>query len=492
MNPSKTFSLLLASAPVLLAATEKPLDLEEKIDLSGVVTGSPWEVTAAASVALAQGNAESLAYSLQGLATYEGPQWEGLLGADYFYAENEGVTSTDSLRLFGQGQRLLGERFYLGAAASYLQDELADLDYRVDAAGVLGYHFLKDDRTKLSFEFGPGYAWEQQGDERDDFVTLRFAQRFEHELSVRSKVWQSVVMTPRVEDFGDYFLTFEAGVESRLSEHWAWRASLRYLHDSTPEADKEEGDLALLFGLSYALGGLPEAAEEGRRTLKPVEEAATDPKMGWVSTAALGLSLAKGNSDSLQGNVAYHSAFRSERREFFFDGSYAYGQSDGDTSTDALAADARFNWLFNERLYLGTGVGYLRDDVAEVSYRLTPNVLLGYYLLKNETMTLALEGGPAYVFEEVDGVSDNYFALRAAERFTWNIGPRLDFKQSLVVDIDPSDADNTLTTLSAHLDADLSEKLAWRLAGTYVYDNQPGEGLKEEDLTLTSGIAYEF
>ncbi|GHC59396.1 DUF481 domain-containing protein [Roseibacillus persicicus] len=454
--------------------------------------GSPWDVTAAANMALAQGNSDSMAYSLQGLATYEGTVWEGLVGADYLYSENDGVAATDSLRVFAQGQRLLTDRIYLGLAASYYSDELADVDYRVDLAGVLGYHLIKNDRTKLSFEVGPGYGWEQQGGQSENFTTIRFGQHFEHQLNSRSKIWQNAVFTPRMEDFGDYFLTVDAGIDTLLTERWAVRTSLRYLFDSTPTAGKGEDDIALLFGLSYSLGGFPEPEAEGRRTLKPADAAPGDPAMGWVTTAALGLSLAKGNSDSLQASLAYDTAYRSASNEFFLSAAYSYGETDSTTSSDALAASARYNRLLNERLYLGAGLGFLRDDIAQVSYRLTPNALLGYYLIKNERMTLALEGGPAYVFEEVAGVEDSYFALRAAERFTWNIGPRLTFNQSLVADADPNDFDNTLYTFNAYLDADITSHLSWRLAGTYVYDNQPAAGLEKDDLTLTSGIAVQF
>lgn len=456
------------------------------------LNGSPWDVTAAANMALAQGNSDSMAYSLQGLATYQGEVWEGLVGADYLYSESNGVAATNSLRIFGQGQRLLTERLYLGLAASYYSDELADVDYRVDLAGVLGYHVINTDRTKLSFEVGPGYAWEQQGGLSEGFTTIRFGQRFEHQLSSRSKIWQNAVFTPKMEDFGDYFLTVDAGIDTLLSENWAVRTSLRYLFDSTPTAGKGQDDLALLFGLSYSLGGFPEPEEEARRTLKPDRAAAEEPAMGWVTTAALGLSLAKGNSDSLQASLAYDTAFRSSSNEFFLNAAYSYGQVDGTTASDALAASIRYNRLLTDRFYVGGGVGYLRDDIAQVSYRLTPNALLGYYLIKNDRMTLAVEGGPAYVFEDVAGIEDNYFALRAAQRFTWNIGPRLTFNQSLVADADPNDFDNTLYTLSAYLDADITSNLSWRLAGTYVYDNQPGAGLEKEDLTLTSGIAVQF
>ncbi len=461
--------------------------------LKGSTVGHGWEVTGAANVALAQGNADSLAYSLQGLATYEGPVWEGLVGADYLYSENNDTVTTDSLRIFGQGQRLLTDRFYLGLAGSYLRDDLADLDYRFDAAAVLGYHVIKNDRTKLSLEFGPGYAWQSQGDIKDDFATIRFAERFEHKISSRSKLWQSAIYTPNIDDFSDYQLTLDAGIDTQISAHWAVRTSARYMYDSTPTGTNDKGDFALLFGLAYSLGGFPDStAPEGRATLKADKKEEAADALGWTTTAALGVSVAKGNSDSLQVSLAYDTAYRSESDEFFFNAGYSYGENDGLTASDALYASIRYNRLLNQRSYFGVGTSFLRDDLAGVNYRFTPNALLGHYFIKNETMTLALEGGPAYVIEEVNGVSDSYFAVRVAERFTWNASSNVTFNQAAILDLDPKNTDNYLLTVSAYLDVDITENLAWRLSGAWNYDNEPAAGLEKEDLTLTSGIAIKF
>ena len=464
---------------------------------SGVGSGAPilgegWDVTAAAGISLAQGNADSVAYSLQGLATYEGEHWEGLVGAEYFFSENEGVTGSDSIRVFGQGQRLLTDRIYIGLAGQYLRDRVADLDYRVDTAGVLGYHLIKNDRTTLSIEAGPGYTWENQGGNEDDYASLRFAQRFEHQINKRSKIWQSAVFTPEIEDFENYNLIIEAGLDVLLTQQWSFRTGVRYLYDNTPAAGQQSDDVTLTAGLAYALGGFPDPAEEARATLKPDRAAPEVAALGWTTTAALGVSLAQGNSDNLSATLSYDSAYRTATDEFFLNGSYTYGENDGESSVDALRVGTRYNRLLSERLYVGAGVDYLRDDIADLTYRITGTAYAGYYVIKNDTMSLAFEAGPGYLAEESGGVSDDYVSLRAAERFSWIIGPRTTFKQDAIVDVEPSEWSNWVLTATAYLDIDLTDNLSWRLAATYVYDNEPVNGLEEADLTLTNGIAVQF
>ena len=319
--------------------------------------GSPWEVTGAASVGFTEGNSDTLAYSLQLLGTYMNGDNEAVIGADLLYSENGGVASTNSFRVFGQYNRLHTDRFYSTINASYLTDNVAALDLRVDVGAGLGYYLIKEDSTTLTFEVGPGYAWEDQGGISRDFLTVRFAERFEHQLSNRSKLWQSLVFSPEADNFSDYLLTAEVGIDTLLSEQWALRTSVRYQYDSTPANGQQSDDTSLLMGLSYALGGFPDPDEEGRQTLHPADGGPEAIQLGWSSTASLGLALAKGNADSLTVTLAADSAYREETRELFLAGAYTYAEDGGDTSTDALRASAQFNRLLNDRVFLGAGLG---------------------------------------------------------------------------------------------------------------------------------------
>ena len=363
--------------------------------------GSPWEVTGAASLGLAKGNADNLTYSFQLLATYEKNDNEGLLGADLFYSEDNGVATTNSFRLFGQYNHLLNDRFFVGSFGSFLTDDIADLDYRFDAGLTLGYYLIKNDTTKLSFEAGPGYTWEEQGSISDDYFSLRFAQRFEHSLSERSKIWQSVTITPEANDFDNILVIAEAGIDILLTEEWSLRNTLRYQFDNTPATGQGEDDLLLLTGLSYALGGIPEADDPGRKTLKPQGSEPEAIQMGWSTTAGLALSLASGNSDNLFLGLTFDSAYRQKAHETFLAANYGFSQNDGDTSADSLRASAQHNRFIGDKFFIGAGLGYFRDDIADVGYRITPTTSAGYYLIKNDETTLSLEAGPSYTFEEV-------------------------------------------------------------------------------------------
>ena len=451
-----------------------------------------WDVTAAAGLSLAQGNSDSLAYSLHALATYQDDRWEGLVGADYFYSDNEGVTGSDSLRIFGQGHRLLTNRFYLGAAGSFFRDDLADLDYRVDTSSVFGYHLIKNSQTKFSLEAGPGYTWEAQDGRFDSYGNIRFGQRFEHQLTGLSKIWQSANLAPQIDDFNNYNLIVEAGLDLLLTEQWAVRTGVRYIYDNTPATGRDRSDLTLTMGVVYSLGGFPSAAEEERSTLIPLLDESEEKSIGWTSSAALGVSLAKGNADSLQATLSFDSAYRTSINELFFNGVYNYGENSDETAVDALRLGTRYNRLLSEKTYVGVGGEFFRDDVARLSYRTNGSAYVGHYIVKNEKVSLAFEGGGGYLWEESAGVPNDFIILRAAERFSWVLGHRVTLKQDAAIDFEYENSDNYLLTVIAYLDIDITDSLSWRLAGTYIYNNEPEEELGNSDITLTSGIAVRF
>lgn len=454
---------------------------------------SPWEWSAAAGLGLADGNAEALNYSIQLLGTYAEGSNEAFLGADYFYADSNGLETANAFRAYGQYNRLLSDRLYLGVFGQYLTDDVANLDSRTDLNLLVGYYLIKNDLTSLALEAGPGYSWSDQGGTTDDYATLRFAERFEHRFNSRAKIWQSLSYVPEISDFGNYLLTAELGIDTQITRQWAFRTFVRHQIDSTPAPGFEKGDTSLLFGLAYSLAGFPEAAPAGRRTLKADRTPKSLPSQGWSSTAALGLSLAKGNSDNLTANAVIETAYREERNELFANLAFNFAEDNGATSIDNIRAAIQYNRLLNDRLYAGFGSGYLRDQIADVSYRFTPAAVLGYYVLKNDKVNLSFEAGPGYTFEKTGGVEDDFLAVQAAERFAWALGDRFVLNQSVVYNGAADDLGEDFTvTASASLDTDITASLAWRLALGYTYDNQPAIGREHHDTTLSTGVAFKF
>src|SRR5688572_21979106 len=96
--------------------------------------------------------------------------------------------------------------------------------------------------------------------------------------------------------------------------------------------------------------------------LAPVVSTAATNK--WETSAAAGVTLTKGNSDTFLGNVSVNSSRKLPRDEFFLGASGTYGTTEKDvtnpngteseetqTTTAMATAFGQYNHLFNERWY---------------------------------------------------------------------------------------------------------------------------------------------
>lgn len=452
---------------------------------------SPWEFTGASGLSYADGNSETLAYSLQFLGSYIHDGKEAYIGADLFYSEDAGVEATDSLKIFGQSNYDLTERFYLGAYGSYFRDSVADIDYRIDSSVLLGYRAIDRDDMKLSFEAGPGYTWQDRGGMTSDFAILRVAEKFEYHFNDVTKFWQSLGLTPSVEDFSEYLLDFEMGIETRITDQWSLRTFLKHRIDSEPAAGKGRSDTSIMLGVAYDLNGISEPEDGGRRSLM-IEDGGAGPDKGWISTAALGFSLNKGNSDSMGLSLEWNTEFRSDEREFFFDLAQTFRENNGASTEDQTISRIQYNHFLSRKKYLGTTLGYLRDGEADIDRRVTPGIIAGYYLIKTEATKLAFEAGPAYTFESVGGTGDSFVSIVAAERFSHKFNGRFTFSQAAEYTAEVGDFDNYSLLVTAGLDTKISKRLIWRVGAGYTFESIPAAGRSHHDTSVISSVAVRF
>jgi putative salt-induced outer membrane protein YdiY len=220
-----------------------------------------WDTSAALGFTLTRGNSENLLFTGNIVTGKKWDQNEMALGADATYGESK-VQATDtepsrtektaeSLHGFMQYNRLFTERAYGYLRLDGLHDDIADITYRFTLSPGAGYYFIKNENTRLSGEVGPAFIYEKQGDDTTGYFTLRLAERFDHKLSDRAKIWQSVEILPQVDDFDNYIVNAELGVETGLTKKSSLRAYIQDTYDNQPAEDRKKNDLKLVVALAY-------------------------------------------------------------------------------------------------------------------------------------------------------------------------------------------------------------------------------------------------
>src|SRR5687767_13343905 len=114
----------------------------------------------------------------------------------------------------------------------------------------------------------------------------------------------------------------------------------------------------------------------------------------WETSAALGLTLTKGNSDTLMVTADALTAKKFTNDELSFGVSLSYGEQSDIKNNETAKAFGQWNHLFTERFYSYVRADALHDAIADIEYRITLSPGVGYYIIKEDRMQLSVEGGP--------------------------------------------------------------------------------------------------
>ena len=213
---------------------------------------SPWESSAALGLTLTRGNSETELFTAKVDAARKKDKEELALGVDIAYGKSSGVKNTESYHAFGQYNHLLSDKAYVYGRLDGLRDEIAGLDYRLTFSPGAGYYFIKNDKTLLSAEAGPGVVYErQEGSDPETYGTLRLAENFEHKINASVKVWQKAEVQPQLDRWKNFVVNAEVGIEAGLTAKSSLRVYLQDTYDNEPAPGRKANDLKTVAALAY-------------------------------------------------------------------------------------------------------------------------------------------------------------------------------------------------------------------------------------------------
>jgi putative salt-induced outer membrane protein YdiY len=239
-------ALLIASSGVW-AADPAPIPAEK----------TNWVTTAAAALALSKGNSENFLVTLSLDTKRVWEKDDAAFGLSGGFGESTTADkyskNTEFLQGFGQYNYRFTERFYVGLRGDGQYDGIAGVDYRFKITPLAGYYLIKTDKMSLATEVGPSVVFEKlQDEDARTYCAIRFAERFEYQLTATTKIWETLGYAPQVDDWvANYLLNFEAGIDTAITKHLSLRVVFQDLYASEPAPGKKNNDLRLLAGVAY-------------------------------------------------------------------------------------------------------------------------------------------------------------------------------------------------------------------------------------------------
>jgi putative salt-induced outer membrane protein YdiY len=220
------------------------------------------------------------------------------------------------------------------------------------------------------------------------------------------------------------------------------------------------------------------------------------PPPAWHGNISLGLTLTRGNSETLQLAGGFLAENLRKHDEFRLGGTVTYGEQDvnGQTETTTAAAQGFAEWkhLFTDRFYSALRIDGFHDAPADLKYRVIVGPGVGYYFIKKPTTRLSAEAGAAYVTEKQDDKTDDYVTLRLSERGEhhmndrWKVWEQVDYLPQV------DDWARFLVIAEVGTEVALNTRLSLRVVFQDKYNSEPATGRKENDMTLITSIAYKY
>ena len=212
-----------------------------------------------------------------------------------------------------------------------------------------------------------------------------------------------------------------------------------------------------------------------------------------------GLSLTTGNSDTSAFNLGLNLTYDPKTHNLFkAEAFYLRSTTDGVVSVDKATASLRYEYKFTDRIYGFAQVGYLRDQNKNITYLIAPMAGAGYYIVKEKTLELSLDGSVGGAFEKDSGFdATSSGAFGVGEAFTWKFSPSATFTQKAGGLWKTSNTSDSFYHFEVGLAATLVKSFELKVAYLVDYKNKPistdpNNPLKKTDTALIAAIIYKF
>jgi putative salt-induced outer membrane protein YdiY len=233
------------------------------------------------------------------------------------------------------------------------------------------------------------------------------------------------------------------------------------------------------------------------------------PKDAWKSSVSAGLTLTRGNSQTILFTADFLMEKKTAKDEYSLGAGAAFGEQSSHeiipynktnnyaitTSKDTVndyKAFSQWNHLFTGCFFGYLRANALRDIISDIDYRLTIGPGAGYYLIKQTNTTLAVEGGFNFEAQKLGGKDQNFATVRLAERFEHKFNNRARFWQNVELLPQVDKFDNCVINFEIGIEAALSKSFNLKTYLDDTYANRPAVGRQKNDLKLVSGISYKF
>ena len=230
----------------------------------------------------------------------------------------------------------------------------------------------------------------------------------------------------------------------------------------------------------------------------PVSAAAGEGLLGgWQGSVFAGYNQSKGNTNKSVANLQLGMDKKSGRYAYLFQGNMSYSETNDSMDGQKWDALGRFSFDFGKenKWYNFYQLLIDHDYFADIDYRMTPSVGVGYHIAASEDWTWDADAGLGYRVERhrINKAADDEYLTAIAHMFM----KKRVFDRAYVsedITVYPGLESGSAATLRSEtvFSNPLTETMDMEIKYILDYNTEPAAGKKKTDTQIVAGLKYKF
>ena len=229
---------------------------------------------------------------------------------------------------------------------------------------------------------------------------------------------------------------------------------------------------------------------------------------GWKGGVNIGFGLTAGNSRTENLGLAF-DAVRTGHRDkltIYQNTVYATNNAPGaspSTTADLKQGGVRYDRDLNSRLFAFLGTDFMSDGIQGLNIRAVGAAGLGYHLIKSDSTTLDILGGPAYTHENYTDslpapatgtytLIHNTLAIQVGDEFMHKIGKSTVITQNFYIFPNIHPTGDYRATFNFGTVTKINSWLGWQNSFGDIFVTNPPTGKRQNDILFTTGLNFSF
>jgi putative salt-induced outer membrane protein YdiY len=227
--------------------------------------------------------------------------------------------------------------------------------------------------------------------------------------------------------------------------------------------------------------------------LKSIAAINPPPAGKWQGNVTLAGSLETGNTDKSGLSFGADAMRRGDTDRFNMRFLYNIAEEDDKMDTRNVFGALQYDYFFTKKHYAYLAAELFHDTFKDLNLRTIVGPGVGYQVWEEPDKALSLEAGISFFNLDLKDQEDqSWLTARLAANCRYKLTKSLVFTDRLVLYPSLEDANDFVLRNEAALLTAVGADWSLKLADVLEYVNNPAEGRKSTDSTLTVGLQYAF